>query len=168
MALQRYLHYRKGDLRYDSQADCVTGWFRSGLCVLLVILVPKVRTGNTVCSSLHISPNRRSCIWPSRWSDHRPYGRCKRSCRLALALCMSNHWRLVQRKILTRNRYSKVLHQLLLQSPSSSSCPTILQANLASSTRKRASSHATDFRLTGLALRKAVVSSISHIGLLSR
>jgi hypothetical protein len=60
------------------------------------------------------------------------------------------------------------LHQLLLQSPSFSSCPTTLQADLASSMRKRASSHATDFRLTALGLRKAVVLSISRIGLLSR
>ena len=100
MDSQRYLHHCNGDLRYKAQADYVIGWFRSRLCFLLVVLVPKVRIGDPICSSLHISSNRRSCLWTSRWSDHWSHGRCKRPCWLAMALCKSGHHRLVHLRIL--------------------------------------------------------------------
>jgi hypothetical protein len=124
------LQQRKRSMQ--SRADCVPGWFRARLCVLPVVLVSKVRVGDSFCSSLHISPNRRSCVRPPRRPDHWSYGRCERSRWLAMAFCKYDCSQSVHVRPLTCNRYLKAWRPSLLQSLFSSSCPTIPQAEAVS------------------------------------
>lgn len=132
----------------------VEGRLCSRLCIFPVVLVPKIRTGHSICSTIYVSSYRWGGFRSSRWSDHRQHGWRRRLTRLEVAFRESRHSTPLHPASLTFDRYLKASPQLLRLSLSTSSCPTILPAANDFSTRSRASSLAPGCQRMGSVLRR--------------